>query len=364
MSQEKGRDRAVPGPDPAPTAWSAPDALVDPGREWSRPGDAAGQPAPPAAPVAAAPPGSAPPVYRPRPGGIPLRPLGVGDVLDGTFTTIRHNPRATVGLAALLVTVQQGLVVTVQLLTGGIPTLAGFGDQTSLQVLGGFDTILGTLVSALVGAVLTGMLVIVVSEDVLGRQVTAAQVWKRIRPRIWALLVASAIAGLLPYLGLVLLIAPGVILWGAWALTTPALILEGLGPIKAVQRSWRLAWPDFGRVWSIRTLSVLLATLMEALVVVPFGVIAAAAAYALGADEGDQVPLVALVLIVLGGIAAGTVTAPFLAGVLALLYVDRRMRAEGLDLVLRRQARAERSAASRLSRPPGVTAPTPAGGGP
>jgi hypothetical protein len=42
---------------------------------------------------------------------------------------------------------------------------------------------------------------------------------------------------------------------------------------------------------------------------------------------------------VLGAIAAGTVTAPFLAGVLALLYIDRRMRGEGLDLVLRRQLR-------------------------
>jgi len=365
MSQEQGRDRAVAGPDPAPPAWSAPDAPPDSGRAWSPPGDPRAQSVPPPAATTAAPPAPAPPVYRPRPGGIPLRPLGVGDVLDGTFTTIRHNPRATLGLAALLVTVQQGLVVTVQLLTGGIPTLTGLTDDSfSLQVLGGFDTIVGTLLSALVGAVLTGMLVVVVSEDVLGRQVTAGQVWGRIRPRIGALLVASAIAGLLPYLGLVLLVAPGVILWGAWALTTPALILEGLGPVKALRRSWQLAWPDFGRVWSIRTLSVLLATLMQYLVAVPFAAVAVLTAYALGANDGDQEPLIALVLVVRGGIAAGTLTAPFLAGVLALLYVDRRMRAEGLDLILRRQARAARSAASRLPGAPGTTAPAPAGGGP
>jgi hypothetical protein len=36
------------------------------------------------------------------------------------------------------------------------------------------------------------------------------------------------------------------------------------------------------------------------------------------------------------------ITAPFLAGVLALLYIDRRMRAEGLDFVLRRQERTAR----------------------
>ena len=58
------------------------------------------------------------------------------------------------------------------------------------------------------GAVLTGMLVVVVSEDVLGRRVTAADVWRRIRPRLWPLLLAAAIAGILPYVGLVFLSFP------------------------------------------------------------------------------------------------------------------------------------------------------------
>lgn len=360
MSQEQGRDRQVRGPHPAPAgpAWSAPDASGDDSGGWAAPGNADTPPAPGAVPARLD-----EPVYRAQAGGIPLRPLGVGDLLDGTFTTIRHNPRATIGLAALLVTAQQAVVVAAQLLTGGVPTLTGFADDTfSLQLLGGFGGIVGTLLSAVVGAVLTGMLVVVVSEDVLGRRVAVRQVWERIRPRIWALLVASAIAGLLPYLGLVFLLAPGVILWGAWALSTPALVLEGLGPMKALRRSWRLAWPDFPRVWSIRTLSELLATLMQYLVAVPFALAGVLAAFALGSDEGDPLPVVAFVLVVLGAIAAGTLTAPFLAGVLALLYIDRRMRAEGLDLVLQRQARTERTSAVRS---PGVPAHTPAqGGGP
>lgn len=358
MSQEQGRDREVRGPHPAPVAaaWSAPDAGD---ARWAAPG---GADEPPPGYRGATPVATAEPVYRPQPGGIPLRPLGVGDVLDGTFTTIRHNPRATIGLAAVLVTVQQAVVVAAELLTGGLPTLSGFADQTfSVQALGGYGGVIGTLLSAVVGAVLTGMLVIVVSEDVLGRRVTADQVWARIRPRIWALLVASAIAGLLPYLGLVFLIVPGVILWGAWALTTPALVLEGLGPFAALRRSWRLSWPAFGRVWSVRTLSELLAALMQYLVAVPFLLVGTLTAFAVGADEGDRLPLVAFVLIVLGGIAAGTLTAPFLAGVLALLYVDRRMRAEGLDLVLQRQARTAVGGARPASMPARPQAP---GGGP
>ena len=63
-----------------------------------------------------------PPVYRPQQDGIPLRPLGVGELLDGTFSTIRRNPRATVGLAALLVTLQQVISLAVELGTNGLPT--------------------------------------------------------------------------------------------------------------------------------------------------------------------------------------------------------------------------------------------------
>ena len=83
-------------------------------------------------------------------------------------------------------------VVGAQLVTGDIPTLTGFGgDTVSLELLGGFGGIIGTLLSAVVGAVLTGMLVVVVSEDALGRRVTAGQVWARVRPRLWALLVTA-----------------------------------------------------------------------------------------------------------------------------------------------------------------------------
>lgn len=349
MSQEQGLDGTTHGPGPAPAApWSSPD---DSGGDGTRDRTPAGG-APPAVALAE-------PAYRSRPGGIPLRPLSVGDLLDGTFSTIRRNPRATVGLAALLVTVQQALALTAQLLTSGIPTLTGFADQTfSLGAIGGYGDVIGLLLAAVVGAVLTGMLVVVVSEDVLGRTVTAGEVWRRVRGRLWPLLLAAAITGILPYLGLVFLLVPGIILWGAWALTTPALVLEGLGPIAAIKRSWRLAWPSFGRVWGVRTLSELLAALMTYLIAVPLTLAGLLLAYALGASEGDQLPIAALVMTVLAGIAAGTVTAPFLAGVLALLYVDRRMRAEGLDLVLRRE---ERTAGRR----PVVVPPQPqAGGGP
>jgi hypothetical protein len=342
MSQEQGLGGASPGPAPA-APWSSPDDMGDGER-----GPAAGNGR------------FAGPAVRPaeqpdlgqRQDGIPLRPLGLGDLLDGTFTTIRRNPRATVGLAAVLVTVQQVLSVGVDLVTNGLPTLGGFEDQAfSFQAIGGFGGIIGTLLAAVVGAVLTGMLVVVVSDDVIGRRASAGDVWRRVRPRLWALLLAAAIAGITPYLGLVFLVVPGLALWALFALTTPALVLEGLGPFAAIARSCRLAAPSLIRVWCIRALSVLLATLMQLLIVVPFEVAGAIVVFASDAETDSAVAVVVLALSVLGSIIAGTLTAPFLAGVLALMYIDRRMRAEGLDLVLRRQQRTGGGAAPAAVRP-------------
>jgi hypothetical protein len=273
------------------------------------------------------------------PGSIPLRPLSVGDILDGTFATIRRNPRTVLGLSAIFVTVQELVTVVAEALTGQLSTPVFDVRQSSSAELGAtFTGIIGYILAAVVGAVLTGMIVVVVTEDVLGRRTSIRDLWRVVRPRLGALLLASVLAGALPYLGLVLLVAPGVLLWGAWSLTTPALIVEGLGPVRALRRSWRLAVPAFWSVWGTRALSVLIGLLMQLMLLLPFVVIASALVSVLDLDAaGDSQPPIVLVLTVLGGIVAGTVVSPFLAGVQALLYVDRRMRAEGLDIVWQRQ---------------------------
>ena len=200
MSQEQGLDGGSrPGS-------GSPGALVRTGRErrHRHAGGIAGRPPT----VTAAP----EPIYRPQQDGIPLRPLTIGDLLDGTFTTIRRNPRATVGLAA----------------AAGDPPAAAVGARSSWSPTGcrrsaasrtrrsrcrrsaGSAGIVGTLLAAVVGAVLTGMLVVVVSEDVLGRRVT--------RRRGLAADPAAAgraggrgrrSPGSLPYVGLLFLLIPG-----------------------------------------------------------------------------------------------------------------------------------------------------------
>ena len=84
---------------------------------------APGPPPPGQAPsqVRGLPPGYVPPaaVYGPpvhKPGAVALRPLALGDFFDGAFKTIRGNPAAMVGLAALVTTVFMVLPTVLTLL--------------------------------------------------------------------------------------------------------------------------------------------------------------------------------------------------------------------------------------------------------
>lgn len=61
---------------------------------------------------------------------------------------------------------------------------------------------------------------------------------------------------------------------------------------------------------------------------------------------GDSQPLPALVVMAAGSAIVWALTQPLLAAALTLIYVDRRMRAEGLDIALTRAAQATRPSAA------------------
>ena len=58
----------------------------------------------------------------PQPGVVPLRPLALGELLDGAIKIIRRYPRPTLGLsaaiAAVVTVLNVGLVLLLQPVTG------------------------------------------------------------------------------------------------------------------------------------------------------------------------------------------------------------------------------------------------------
>ena len=264
----------------------------------------------------------------PRRGCVALRPLGLADILDGSFRVIRRNPGATLGPSAVLAVIR--VAVTAGLQLGAYRTL----NSVQLELLGTL------VVGAALGTVLTGMLTLVVTQDVLGVRISTREVLTRLRGRAWALLGLALVITVLESLALLPLLVLGVWLWGLWAVAVPVLMVERSTVRGALSRSRRLVSGLWWRVWGIRALGFLLASLLGALVTVPFILLASlltgSGFTATGVNSG--VPVAYVLIISVGSVLSSTLTSPIRAGIDALLYLDLRMRREGLDIVLHSQA--------------------------
>jgi hypothetical protein len=293
-----------------------------------------------------------PPPVAPRPGCVPLRPLGVGDILDGAFRATRRNPRVMLGLSAGFAVVEVLLTTGISLLVFHDLAIGNAADSTGLGGALGNDglQLLALFVTMLLGGVLTGMLSLVVTQDVLGRKMNLTEVWAQTRPRVWTLAGLALVTTVLSFLGLALCIAPGIWLWGIWAVAVPACMVERTTVGGALGRSRQLVSGTFWRVWGIRALGWLVLQVVASLITVPFLVLAFVVGGGVDAFvDPTGTPVAFLLVLGLGSLIGATLTAPIRAGVDALLYVDLRMRKEGLDIAL--QASAAPAAA-----PPSMTA--------
>ncbi len=334
-------------------------------------------------------PGQWPPRYgeaAPKPGVIPLRPLGVGEVLDGAFASIRRNPKAVLGLAAVVMTMSAVIsaVITKTLLNLGSVNLPSQGQNLTpaqaTHLIGRFVAVAApafgvtVLLTYIVQAILAGLLAPIIARGVGGQQISAADAWRATRPRLPSLLLATLLvllAGLGPLLitGLIAgiaalagapapvyavivllgLVALVLTIWFSTmlSLVTPIVVLENASPGRALARSWRLVHRSFWRVFGITLLAGLIVSIAGGILQLPFTLLGAAAGSGVGGT----------VILVIGAIAAGTVTRPITAGVTVLLYVDMRMRKEGLDLALRTSSGSGQSGSGQ----PGPGQPGPFG---
>lgn len=269
-----------------------------------------------------------------KPGVVALRPLTLAEILDGALRVIRRQPRLTLGIAAVVACVQRSFALLLEWSIGALPGSGSSDQPLSATTAATFDSLLLVLVvDAVLGLVLTGLLTPLIAEAVLGGRLDGRGLAQRLKPVALRLLVAAVFVGVVPFIGLVLLI-PGVFVWGAFALTLPALVLERTTVLGAIRRSWQLSVPDWWRVTGIRSLAVLIASVVAAVISVPF---------AIGADATrvghEAFGISGLIVLTIGGVIATTLTTPFVAGVLGLLYIDRRMRAEALDIALSNSVR-------------------------
>ncbi|MGZ4664365.1 MAG: YciC family protein [Frankiaceae bacterium] len=233
------------------------------------------------------------------------------------------NPQATLGLSLIF-------VVAIQV----INLFLSYARYHS----SGFGAFLLALLSDVLFLVMTvalsGCLITVISEAVLGRSLSPNEAFDRVKPRILSLAGLAVLVGLIVAIGFILLFIPGIFALVALSLSAPAFILERIGVTDSMRRSWALVKGDFWRVLGILLLGLLIVLVIMLVINIPFFIAAGASYLATGSHVGWG----ALIILAIGQIVAGTIGQPISAGIVALLYVDRRMRAEGLDATLAQAA--------------------------
>lgn len=126
---------------------------------------------------------------------------------------------------------------------------------------------------------------------------------------------------------LIVVFAPGMYLSARWIASIPALMLEQLGPVAALRRSWHLTQGHFWRSVGVMLLLTLIGSLALSM---PVAVVQQIAAFLMP----DQLQLIFIFSTVSGYLLSVLWQPLFMIG-LVLLYYDLRVRGEGYDVQVR-----------------------------
>ncbi|QEV17476.1 oxidoreductase [Streptomyces alboniger] len=319
-----------------------------------------------------------PPPPPPKPGVIPLAPLGVDRILGGAFATMRRYAKplfgtaaAAYGLLALLMT--GALLIAYGATRDDFRALyapgATFSWEHGRPLLLAFGAVwlAGLLGSLAVNSFIQAACAATLHEAVIGRATTFRAVWRKAwsrTPSVAAVTLLLALILLLPVAAFTLLIvaffvtvltdstAPfGVVfllfllvlplsawLYVLFAFAPAAAVLETAGPFTALRRSVRLVRGAWWRTFGISLLAGVIVVIVSLAFRLPLQ-FAAPEPPAVNPDSDtseilfdqlrSQFGLYA-VLGLLGTLLTQLLATVFLPLVTALLYIDRRIRKEGL----------------------------------
>ena len=174
-----------------------------------------------------------------------MRPRTVGEVLDAGIKLYLGNA-ATLMRTAAVVVIPAQIVIGVVLLSvlpagndvpGTVFTGHAIAARNQGAVLGGdaVNEVLGLIVTVLV----TAACVKAVSDAYLEQPTSVAISLRFALHRLPALVALYILQLVGLFIGFILLVIPGIYLYAAWAVITPAMMIEGLGPLRALRRSRR-----------------------------------------------------------------------------------------------------------------------------
>lgn len=271
----------------------------------------------------ARPSGQRDPLGAPWPGLIPLRPLRVAEIFSAAARLVRTH-LVVLGMVAFLgSTASAGAVVAV---LASLPDPGEYFSQDWLRATSEgrmsyppaaalWPLVAGGIISFITTIVVSGLSTALAAEDALGRPTSAAAAFGRLRGRWLVIFGIASLTGLLVFVGLLAFIIPGLVALAALLLATPVAVLEKAGGMPALRRSMQLSSGLRGRILGIVVLAYLATTLVSTLLLSWFAVPAT---------------IIGALIALMAQAVVSAFTLPWTAAVVALLYIDTRMRKENL----------------------------------
>lgn len=311
-----------------------------------------------------------------KPGAIPLRPLGLGDILDGAFRLVRFNPGATVGASVLVAAVAMAIPLGVSAaMTFSGDSLDWFGatledpdyapsNSEILSIVAAVGSlVLGTILQVIGAILVAGMISHVAHAAAIGRKLTLGQAWTATHGNRWRLIGLALLTTLVFILVLAVAITPVVvaavvvdspvpaILVGIlmfllliavflfltvrlYLLSVPSLMLENTGVFGAIGRAWRLSARQFWRLFGIWLLASIIVGFVSQIVAFPISMVASV----VGVVQPDLYFFATIAGSAVSTVVAAAIVAPFSGAVTNLQYLDQRIRKESYEVELMEQA--------------------------
>ena len=266
-----------------------------------------------------------------------LRPLGIGEILDVGIKIYWRNAWTLFRIVLFVVLPAQILVTVIQV--SALPSDEGrvggpFGPSfgQSSGTLSGRDSVtlavgfgVATIINALAGKLAQAGCFRAVADAYLGEEVGWRQSLRFGLRRLPAVVAVSLLSTIFIVVGAIACVIPGIYLWGALYVAIPVLLVEGVGPMRALGRSRELVK---GRWWGTFGVAII-GYLLVAIVGAAFTglILGVAVSSAQNTVTGFLVSTIATTL-------SSMLTTPAVAAFATVLYIDLRVRKEGFDLFL------------------------------
>jgi hypothetical protein len=251
--------------------------------------------------------------------------MTVADILDGGIAVIKAAPRSVFVIAATFVLPLELVSAWVQRdsladrgLAGALSAATSSSGSSDSGIT--WASILLIIASGLVLSLVTGAIAHLMSSWYADRAPTVAEAIKASLRRGPALIGAWFIVHLAEGAAALALVIPALFVMPLFLVAAPAIVIEGLGPWAGVKRSWRLTRVRYGAILGA---GILIAIVSTVLTVALSGLSLAFSFFSFG-----------WIIDVICRGASSLVTEPFVAAAATLVYLDLRVRAEGLDLEL------------------------------